>query len=293
MAKLGFVGLGVMGGQMVSRLLDKGHIVTGYNRTRAKAQWLVERGMHWADSPRAVAASADVVFTMVTNSAAMQALTEGQDGLLAALHSGQTLVDMSTVAPAFSRSLAARVREKGADMIDAPVSGSVTTLQQGKLSVMVGGRRETFERVKPLLEDIGPKVTHVGDNGLALSMKIAVNLSLAVQMLAFSEGVLLAEKSGIARETAVDVLTNSAVASPMIQYRGPFILKMPEEAWFDVNMMQKDMLLALELGRQLDVPLPSTALANEFLTAARGMGLAKQDFACVFNLLAQMSGVAK
>ncbi len=293
MAKLGFVGLGVMGGQMVSRLLDKGHIVTGYNRTRAKAQWLVERGMHWADSPRAVAASADVVFTMVTNSAAMQALTEGQDGLLAALHSGQTLVDMSTVAPAFSRSLAARVREKGADMIDAPVSGSVTTLQQGKLSVMVGGRRETFERVKPLLEDIGPKVTHVGDNGFALSMKIAVNLSLAVQMLAFSEGVLLAEKSGIARETAVDVLTHSAVASPMIQYRGPFILKMPEEAWFDVNMMQKDMLLALELGRQLDVPLPSTALANEFLTAARGMGLAKQDFACVFSVLAQMSGVAK
>ena len=178
-------------------------------------------------------------------------------------------------------------------MLDAPVSGSVITLQQGKLSVMVGGRAETFERVKSVLYDLGPKVTHVGDNGLALVMKIATNLSLAVQMLAFSEGVLLAEKSGIARETAVDVLTHSAVASPMIQYRGPFVLKMPEEAWFNVNMMQKDMLLALELGRKVDVPMPTTAVSNEFLTAARGMGLVEKDFAVVFDVLAQMSGVKK
>ena len=178
-------------------------------------------------------------------------------------------------------------------MVDAPVSGSVITLQQGKLSVMVGGRAETFERVKPLLQDIGPKVTHVGDNGLALVMKIASNLSLAVQMLAFSEGVLLAEKSGIKREVAVDVLTHSVIGSPMVQYRGPFVLKMPDEAWFNVNMMQKDMLLALELGRQLDVPLPTTAITNEMLTAARGMGLAEKDFAILFEALARMSGVSK
>src|ERR1700733_9692033 len=292
MANLGFVGLGVMGSQMVNRLLDKGHTVTGYNRTRAKAEWLIKKGMRWADSPRAVAQSADVVFTMVTNAAALASITEGPDGLLAGLSAGKTLADMSTVSPAVSRALAAKIREKGADMVDSPVSGSVITLQEGKLSVMVGGRRETFERVKPLLLDIGPKVTYVGDNGLALAMKIAVNLSLAVQMLAFSEGVLLAEKSGIARETAVDVLTHSAVASPMIQYRGPFVLEQPEEAWFDVNMMQKDMVLAMELGRQLDVPLPSTAVSNEILTAARGMGWTKYDFACMFDVLAAMSGVS-
>jgi len=293
MANLGFVGLGVMGSQMVNRLLDKGHTVTGYNRTRAKAEWLIKRGMRWADSARAVAQAADVIFTMVTNSAALASITEGPDGLLAGLSAGKTLVDMSTVSPAVSRALAAKVREKGADMVDSPVSGSVITLQEGKLSVMVAGRRETFERVKPLLLDIGPKVTYVGDNGLALSMKIATNLSLAVQMLAFCEGVLIAEKSGIARETAVDVLTHSAVASPMIQYRGPFVLRMPEEAWFDVNMMQKDMLLAMELGRQLNVPLPTTAVSNEFLTAARGMGWEKKDFAVVFDVLARMSGVEK
>jgi 3-hydroxyisobutyrate dehydrogenase-like beta-hydroxyacid dehydrogenase len=293
MANLGFIGLGVMGGQMVNRLLDKGHIVTGFNRTRTKAQWLIDRGMKWADSPRTVAAASDVTFSMVTNVAALEAIADGPDGVLAGLSASKILVDMSTVSPAASRGLAARVREKGADMLDSPVSGSVITLQEGKLSVMVGGRRETFERVKLLLLDIGPKVTYVGDNGLALSMKIATNLSLAVQMMAFSEGVLLAEKSGIARETAVDVLTHSAVASPMVQYRGPFVLKMPEDAWFDVNMMQKDMLLAMELGRQLNVPLPTTAASNEFLTAARGMGWEKKDFAVVFDVLARISGVSK
>src|SRR5437868_11449454 len=293
MARVGFVGLGVMGGQMVNRLLSKGHEVTGYNRTRSKAQWLIEKGMKWADSPKEVAQASDVIFAMVTNSAALAAVTDGADGIQSGLSAGKIFSDMSTVSPAASRALAGRVREKGADMVDSPVSGSVITLQEGKLSVMVGGRRETFERLKPVLQDIGPQVTYVGDNGLALSMKIAINLSLATQMMAFSEGVLLAEKRGIARETAVDVLMHSAVASPMIQYRGPLVLQQPDEAWFDVNMMQKDMLLALEMGRQLDVPLPTTAVSNEFLTAARGMGLAKRDFAVVFDVLARLSGVSK
>jgi len=280
-----------MGSEMVNRLLGKGHTVTGWNRTRSKAEWLIKKGMKWADSPRAVVLESDVIFSMVTNSAALGAITNGPDGMLAAVTPGKLFLDISTASPAFSREIANKIREKGGDMVDAPVSGSVITLQEGKLSVMVGGRRETFEKVKPLLLDIGPKVTYVGENGLALVMKIATNLSLAVQMLAFCEGVLLAEKSGIARETAVEVLTHSVIASPMVQYRGPFVLKQPEEAWFNVNMMQKDMLLALELGRQLDVPMPTTSITNEFLTAARGMGLAGKDFAVVFDVLAQMSGV--
>ena len=293
MANLGFVGLGVMGSEMVLRLLEKGHTVTGYNRTKAKAERLLKAGMKWANSPREVAAAADMTLSMVTNSAALSAIVDGPDGILSGLTSGKVLIDMSTVSPAYSREVAAKVRAKGADMVDSPVSGSVITLQEGKLSVMIGGRAETFVRIKPVLLDIGPKVTHVGDNGLALVVKIASNLSLAVQMLAFSEGVLLAEKSGIKREVAVDVLANSAIASPMIKYRGPFVLKLPAEAWFNVNMMQKDMLLALDLGRALDVPMPTTAVANEFLTAARGMGLVEQDFAVVFDVLASMSGVKR
>ncbi len=291
MANLGFVGLGVMGSRMVKRLLDAGHTVTGHNRTKSKGQWLLDAGMKWGDTPRAVAEAADVTFSMVTNTAALQAVTNGPDGILAGLGLGKIYVDMSTVSPAASRDLAMRVSAKGADMLDAPVSGSVITLEEGKLSIMVGGDVPAFERVKSILQNIGPKVTYVGGNGLAVSMKIATNLSLAVQMLAFSEGVLLAEKSGIKREVAVEVLTNSAIASPMVKYRGPFVLQMPDEAWFNVDMMQKDMNLALEMGRKLDVPLPATAVTNEFLTAARGMGLAEMDFAILFEVLARMSGI--
>jgi 3-hydroxyisobutyrate dehydrogenase-like beta-hydroxyacid dehydrogenase len=254
---------------------------------------LIDKGMKWAGSPREVATASDFTFSMVTNSPALEMIVEGPDGILAGLAPGKVLIDMSTVSPEFSRAVAAKVRAKGGDMVDAPVSGSVITLQEGRLSVMVGGRRDTFDRVMPLLLDIGPKVTYVGDNGLALVMKIAANLSLAVQMLAFSEGILLAEKSGISREVAVDVLINSAIASPMVKYRGPFVLKLPAEAWFNVNMMQKDMLLALDLGRALDVPLPTTAITNEFLTSARGMGLVQEDFAVLFDVLASMTGIKR
>ena len=291
MANLGYVGLGVMGGRMAKRLMDAGHTVTGYNRTKSKADWLLEAGMQWADSPRAVAQAADVVFSMVTNTKALRAVTGGPDGILAGLEPGKIYVEMSTVAPAVSQELAAQVAAMGAQMVDAPVSGSVETLEQGKLSIMVGGDPDVFAQIKPVLLDIGPKATHVGANGLAVTMKIATNLSLAVQMLAFSEGVLLAEKSGIEREVAVEVLTNSVIASPMVKYRCPFVLDMPTEAWFNVNMMQKDMDLALELSRQVDVPMPTTAITNEFLTAARGMGLAEYDFAILFEVLARMSGV--
>jgi 3-hydroxyisobutyrate dehydrogenase-like beta-hydroxyacid dehydrogenase len=291
MARLGYIGLGTMGGRMADRLLAKGHAVTGYNRTRSKAQWLIDKGMSWVDSPRAVVEAADVAFVMVTDSRALEAVARGDAGFLSALRPGKTVVDMSTVSPAVSRALAEDARSRGGRYWDAPVSGSVLTLEQGKLSIMVGGDAEAFDEVRPLLEDIGPRVTYVGPNGMAVSMKIATNLGLAVQMLAFSEAVLLAEKSGIARETAVDVLTHSVVGSPMVQYRGPFVLQMPDEAWFDVTMMQKDLRLALEMGQQANVPLPTTAITNEWLTAARGMGLGKRDFACVFQVLAQMAGV--
>jgi 3-hydroxyisobutyrate dehydrogenase-like beta-hydroxyacid dehydrogenase len=289
-AELGYVGLGVMGGGIARRLLDAGHSVTGWNRTQEKAQPLLDAGMGWADTPREVAERSDIVFTMVTNTAAVQAVTEGPDGILAGLSPGKVYVDMSTASPDNSRAIAARVDELGAHMLDAPVSGSVITLEQGKLAVMVGGDEAVFARVLPVLEAIGPKVFHVGPNGAAVTIKIASNLQLAVQMLAFSEAVLIAEKSGIDRAKAVEVLLGTVIASPMVTYRGPFVLEQPEEAWFDVNMMQKDMNLALELGRQLDVPLPTTAITNEFLTAARGMGLADKDFAILFDVLAAMAG---
>ncbi len=277
---------------MARRLLDAGHPVIGYNRTAAKAQPLVAAGMTLAASPRAVADAADVMFSMVTDSRALDAIAHGPDGVLAGLRSGATWVEMSTVSPSITRTLACEVAAKGATLLDGPVSGSVITLEQGQLSIMVGGDPAALERARPYLSAIGPTITHVGPVGLAVTMKIATNLGLAVQMLAFSEAVLLAEKSGIARERAVETLLKSVIASPMIKYRGPFVLGMPEEAWFNVPMMQKDLDLALELGRGAGVPLPTTALTQSMLTAARALGLGEHDFAVVFDVLARLGGLA-
>jgi 3-hydroxyisobutyrate dehydrogenase len=189
------------------------------------------------------------------------------------------------------RELGEAAAARGATLIDAPVSGSPVTLDQGQLSFMVGGDPAALERVRPFLLAIGPTITHVGPLGLAVTMKIATNLGLGVQMLAFSEAVVLAEKAGIARDRAVEVLLRSVAASPMLKYRGPFVLGMPAEAFFNVPMMQKDLGLALELGRAISVPLPSAALAHEMLSAARGQGLGDYDFAVLFDVLARMSGV--
>ena len=291
MANLGYIGLGAMGGRIADRLLSKGHTVIGHNRTKSKAQWLLDKGMQWGDSPRAVAAAADVTFVMVTDTGALNAVAEGADGFLAGLSSGKTVVDMSTVSPSASKATAAQVRARGAEMLDCPVSGSVSTVEGGKATMMVGGEKATYDRLHPLLLDIGPKATYVGPNGLAVSMKIALNLSIGVQLLAFGESVLLAEKSGIDRKTAIEVYLNSVLASPMLQYRGPFAMGLPKEAWFDVNMMQKDTTYALEMGKQLGVTVPTGAIANQFLTAARGLGLEKEDCAALFHVLAKLSGV--
>jgi 3-hydroxyisobutyrate dehydrogenase len=288
-ARLGFVGLGVMGSRMARRLLAAGHAVSGYNRTRAKAEALVPAGLGVTASPREAADGATAVFSMVADSDALRAVALGPDGVLAGLGRGATWVEMSTVSPAVTREIGAEASARGASLIDAPVSGSSVTLDQGQLSFMVGGDPAALERVRPFLLAIGPTITHVGPLGLAVTMKIATNLGLAVQMLAFSESVLLAEKSGIHRERAVEVLLQSVTASPMLKYRGPFVLAMPPEAIFTVPMMLKDLELALELGRAGAVSLPSTALAHEMLTAAIGQGLAAHDFAVVFDVIASLA----
>jgi len=291
MAKLGYMGLGAMGSAISRRLLSTDHELTVWNRTREKAEPLLQEGARWAESPRELAARSEIVFTMVTDTAAVKAVCEGPDGLLAGLGPGKVYVDMSTGSPVNTRALADSVAGVAAQMLDAPVSGTPPTVEQGRASLMVGGDEDAFERVRPVLEAIGPNVFHVGPSGCAVTMKIAINLSLAVQMLAFSEGVLLAEKSGIPREKAVEVMLASVIASPMVRYRGPLVLGDQDESWFDCRMMQKDMNLALELGQRLGVPLPTTAATNELLTAARAMGVGDRDFAVLFEVLASMSGL--
>jgi 3-hydroxyisobutyrate dehydrogenase-like beta-hydroxyacid dehydrogenase len=291
MATLGFVGLGAMGSRMAKRLLDAGYSLVGYNRTAARAQPLVAAGMKLASSPRQVAEASEVIFSMVSNTEALDAIAYGPDGVLAGLRRAATWIEMSTVSVGATRRLGEAVIARGATLLDGPVSGSVITLEQGQLSIMVGGDAAALDRVREYLLAIGPTITHVGPLGLAVTMKIATNLGLAVQMLAFSEAVLLAEKAGITRERAVETLLKSVIASPMVKYRGPFVLRMPEDALFNVPMMQKDLELALELGHQVGVPLPTTALTQSMLSAARALGLGEHDFAVVFDVLARLSGL--
>jgi len=292
MARLGFVGLGAMGSRLARRLLAAGHQVVGYNRTPDRARALVADGLTPADSPRRAAADADAVFSMVTDNAALRAVALGPDGIVAGLRRGAVFVEMSTVSPAVTREVGEAVAAAGAAMLDAPVSGSTITVEQGQASFMVGGDPMALEQARPYLLAMGVAVTHVGPLGLAKTMKVAANLGLAVQMLAFSEAVLLAEKSGIPREVAVEALLRSVIASPMVKYRGPFVVgRMPREAWFPVSMIQKDLQLALDQGRAVGVPLPTTALTQEWLTMARGLGLERYDFAILFDVLASLSGL--
>jgi len=292
-ARLAFVGLGAMGSRLAHRLLGAGHQVTGWNRTPDKARALVAAGLALAKTPRAAAEGAEAVFTMVTDDAALRAVALGADGVVAGLGTGAVLVEMSTVSAAVVRGLEPAVTARGAALLDAPVSGSTITVEQGQASFIVGGEAAAVERVRPWLLGMGTAVTHVGPLGLAKTMKVATNLGLAVQMLAFSEAVLLAEKAGIARERAVEALLRSVIASPMVKYRGPFVLgQMPTDAWFKVPMIQKDLQLALDEGRAAGVPLPLTSVAQEWMTAARGLGLGDYDFAIVFDVLARLAGAS-
>jgi 3-hydroxyisobutyrate dehydrogenase-like beta-hydroxyacid dehydrogenase len=287
MTSVGFVGLGAMGSRVAGRLLASGHQVYGTNRTQSRAAPLVERGLLWRDTPREVARDAEVTFSMVTDDAALDSISEGPDGLLAGLAPGKVYVDMSTVSLQASRKLADRVRSLGANMLDAPVSGSVPAAEEGTLAIMVGGDGEIFHAVEPLLDELGSTVRYVGANGQALLLKLAINISLAAQMLAFSEGTLLAERGGIDRKLAVDVMTASAIGSPMLKARAPLVIDLPEAAWFDVQLMQKDLRLALDAAWQLGVPLPTAAVADEQLTRARDLGYEHRDIAALFEVLAQ------
>jgi 3-hydroxyisobutyrate dehydrogenase-like beta-hydroxyacid dehydrogenase len=286
---IGVVGLGSMGGQIAGRLLSQGNPVYGTNRTKAKAEPLIDRGLRWRDTPRQVTQTADVIISMVTDSDALQAVTGGPDGILAGLQPGKIYLDMSTISPANSGELARRVTARGAAMLTAPVSGSVPAVADGTLAIMVGGDLDAYSRVEPILRQLGSTVTFVGDNEHALLLKLAINISLAVQMLAFSEGVLLAERGGVDRHLALDVLTGSAVGSPMLKTRAPLLLQPPGNAWFDVTLMQKDLRLALDAARGLSVPLPSTAVADEMLDAARAHGYQHRDISVLLQLLGDLT----
>src|SRR5437868_9016806 len=242
--KIGFVGLGHMGGNMAARILAAGYTVYGESRDHADAEELVHEGLHWCDTAREVAEAVDVLITSLPDEAVLDSVASGPDGILAGLTEEKVWIDMSTVSPRVSRALAARVRPLGAAMLDAPVSGSVPQVQTGTLTIMVGGDKHAYARVEPILRELGTP-THIGDNGQGLVLKLAINISLAVQMLAFAEGLLLAERSGVDRQRALDVIEARPICSPMLWGRALFFLDTPEVSWLEVCYMH----YGLELSR--------------------------------------------
>ena len=288
MTTLGFVGLGHMGGNMAARFLAAGYTVYGEARDRQQAQDLVHEGLGWRDTPRDVAESADVLFTSLPDDDVLESVASGPDGILAGLTEAKVWVDMSTVSPHASVELATRVQATGAAMLDAPVSGSVPQVQAGTLTIMVGGSEQAYARVEPILRELGTP-THIGENGQGLVLKLAINISLAAQMLAFAEGLVLAERAGIDRNRAVEVMTESPIGSPMLKARAELVLDLPDGAWFDVSLMQKDVALALDTGRDLHVPLPSAATADQLLTLAQARGYGRRDIAALFEVLAHLT----
>jgi 3-hydroxyisobutyrate dehydrogenase-like beta-hydroxyacid dehydrogenase len=285
---IGFVGLGHMGGAMAARLLAAGYAVHGMNRTRRRAEELIAQGLQWHDTPREVAAAADIVLTSVPDDDALHVAAGGPDGILAGLTARTTWVDVSTVSPTASRELAARVRAAGATMLDAPVSGSVPQVRAGTLTIMVGGDPDAYARVEPVLCELGAP-RHVGSNGQGLVLKLAINISLVVQMLALAEGLLLADRSGIDRRFALEVMTGSAIGSPMLKARAPLVLDPPAEAWFTLGLVQKDVELARDVAQGLGVPLPTADRADEILGVARELGYEERDLAALFQVLERVA----
>ena len=290
--QVGFVGLGDMGACIVPRLLAAGYEVTGWNRTPGKAAALMAQGMRRADTPRDVAAASDIVFSIVTDGAAVKAVALGDDGIIAGLGPRGVYLDMSTISPEVSREVSAAFAARGLAMLDAPISGSPVTVNEGKASLMVGGDRAAFERVRPVLIAIGPRATYVGASGLAVQLKLSINLLLMVEIIAFGEAVALAEKGGVDRGVAVEAVLGSVAASPVIGYRGPFILdgRMPAKPLADVALQQKDMVLVLEQGRKLGSPVPLAAAANEMMNACRGLGIGHHDFVVAHEAYRRLGG---
>jgi len=292
---IGFVGLGAMGQVIVPRLLAAGHRVTGWNRSRERAAPLLERGMRLAESPAAAAAASEVSFSIVTDGSAVKEVALGENGVLAGIGPGGIYVDMGTISPEVTREVATAFAARGFSMLDAPLSGSPVTVQQGNASLMIGGDRGAFERIEPVLRAIGPKVTYIGASGQAVTMKLAVNLLLMVEVIAFGEAVALAEKGGVAREKALDAVLKSVAAAPVLGYRGPFILEggMPAVPLADVTLQQKDMLLVLEMARKLGSPAPLAAAANEMMNACRGLGIDRNDFVVAHEVYRRLGGQSR
>jgi 3-hydroxyisobutyrate dehydrogenase-like beta-hydroxyacid dehydrogenase len=278
---VGLVGLGLMGRPMAANLLKAGYELTVWNRTASRADALVAQGAKRAATPREVAEASEVVFTIVSDPPALESVLWGEAGIFGGLRRGAVLVESSTVAPELEKRAAAAAASKGAEFLEAPVTGGTWGAEKGELVFMVGGDAATLQRVEPVMQAVGKRFFHLGPVGAGQTVKLAMNLLLAVQVEAFAEALALVTRAGIAGEKLVDVMQSSMGRSGLLDIKAPMMLKGEYKPSFPLRLMHKDMSLALDLANQLGVPLPAAAATREILSATKGAATEDVDFSAI------------
>lgn len=289
MQKVGFVGIGLMGKEISRRLLDAGHPLTVWNRTPDKAKPIVAAGAKWAESPKAAAQASDVVITMVTDSPASEEVICGKNGVLEGAHPGMILIDMGSIAPEMSRSIAERAKAKKIPMLDAPVTGNPRVASEGELGIMVGGPKETFDACLPIFEKMGIKIIHVGPNGMGTTLKLINNLIMGVAIEAVAEALVLAMKAGIDPQKVIDITSVGGARTGAMEVRGPWMVKRAFAPHFSANNMYKDLSSAIKLAEDVGVSLPATSVAREVLRAVKSHGKGDLDSCVVITVLEAMA----
>lgn len=289
MQRVGFIGIGIMGSQMSRRILGAGYSLMVWNRTKDKAKDLLAAGATWVNSPKVLAQSSDIVITMVTDSKASEEVSCGANGVLEGAHPGLVLIDMSSIAPEMSRSIAERARAKGIPMLDAPVTGNPKVASEGKLGIMVGGPKETFEACLPVFEKMGVKIIHVGENGKGTTLKLINNLVMGVAIEAVAEALVLAAKSGIDPQKVLEITTVGGARTGAMEVRGPWMINHQFSPHFSANNMYKDLSSAMKLAEEVGASLPATSIAREILRAAKSQGKGDLDSAVVVTVLEAMA----
>lgn len=291
MAQIGFVGLGIMGQPMALNLVKAGHKVAAFNRTRDKARPLEQAGAAIAATPAEAARGADAVVMIVSDTAAVESVVAGKDGILETLRSGAIVIDSSTISPTASRRMACMAAGKGASWLDAPVTGSKHGAEKGELTFMIGGDREALDRVMPILQVLGKKHIYCGAHGSGLSAKLAQNVIQSAMVEVFAEGFVLAAKAGVAPRTMMEIIQGSMARASLTDFKAPFIFKGDFTPYFPLKWMHKDLALAMEAAYAQNVAMPAAAAVKEVYGAAKAQGKGELDYAAVITFLEEVAGV--
>ena len=290
MQHIGFIGIGLMGKHMARHLLEAGHPLTIWNRSREKADGLLAAGARWAESPKMVATASDVVITMVTDSAASDAVCCGADGILEGAHDGLILIDMGSIAPEMSRAIAGRANARGVAMLDAPVTGNPKVAEAGKLGIMIGGPKETYEACLPIFEILAAKIVYVGEeNGTGTTLKLINNLILGVAIEAVSEAMVLAAKVSIDPRKVIEITSVGGARTGAMETRGERMIRGDFAPGFSTNNMYKDLTSVMKLADEAGVSLPATSTSWDILRAAKSRGDGDLDSCCVLRILEDLA----